>query len=79
MCQATVYLDGEVIMRDVLMVEPVPEGVRLTALFEPVQIVPAAIRRIDLIKHRVILESLQEGEKSFERIGEAAGVDPELD
>jgi predicted RNA-binding protein len=79
MCQATVYLNGAVIMRDVLMVEPVPEGVRLTALFEPVQVVPAAIRRIDLIKHRVILESLQEGEKSFERIGETAGADPTLD
>ncbi|MEJ2303857.1 MAG: GNAT family N-acetyltransferase [Anaerolineales bacterium] len=47
MCQATVYLNGEVIMRDVLMVEPVQEGVRLTALFEPVQVVPAAIRRIE--------------------------------
>jgi len=44
MCQATVYLNGEVIMRDVLMVEPIPEGVRLIALFEPVQVVPAAIR-----------------------------------
>jgi predicted RNA-binding protein len=67
MCQATVYLNDEVIMRDVLMVEPVPEGVRLTALFEPVQVVPAAIRRIDLIKHRVILESFEEGKKRHER------------
>ena len=60
MCQATVYLDDKVIMRDVMMVEPVPQGVRLTALFEPVQVVPAAIRRIDLMKHRIILESLNE-------------------
>lgn len=79
MCQATVYLNGEVIMRDVLMVELVPEGVRLIALFEPVQVVPAAIRQIDLIKHRVILESLEEGEKSDERSGETAGADPALD
>lgn len=79
MCQATVYLNGEVIMRDVLMVEPIQEGVRLTALFEPVQVVPAAIRRIDLIKHRVILESLQEGEKSHERSGETARANPALD
>lgn len=70
MCQATVYLNGEVIMRDVWMVEPLPEGVRLIALFEPVQVVPAAIRQIDLIKHRVILESLQESEKGRERRGE---------
>jgi predicted RNA-binding protein len=66
MCQATVYLNGEVIMRDVSMVEPVPEGVRLIALFEPVQIISAAIRQIDLIKHRVILESLQESEQGHE-------------
>ncbi len=50
MCQANVYLNGEVIMQDVLMVEPVPEGVRLIALFEPVRVVPAVIRQIDLIK-----------------------------
>jgi predicted RNA-binding protein len=72
MCQATVYLNGKVIMKDVLMVEPVAEGVRLMALFEPVQVVPAVIRQIDLIKHRVILESLQEGEDKRERMGEAA-------
>jgi predicted RNA-binding protein len=73
MCQATVFLNGEVIMRDVLMVEPIPEGVRLIALFEPVRVVPAAIRQIDLIKHRVILESLQESDESRERSGETVG------
>jgi predicted RNA-binding protein len=76
MCQATVYLNGEVIMRDVLMVEPIPEGVRLIALFEPVQVVPAAIRQIDLIKHRVILESFQESDEGLERSGETAGGEP---
>ena len=29
MCQANVYLNDEVIMRDVMIVEPVPEGIRL--------------------------------------------------
>jgi hypothetical protein len=58
------------------MVEPVPEGVRLIALFEPVRVVPAAIRQIDLIKHKVILESRQESEVSRERIGEIAGAEP---
>lgn len=67
MCQATVYLNGEVIMRDVLMVEPIPEGVRLIALFEPVQVAPATIRYIDFITHQVILESLKESEQSGER------------
>jgi predicted RNA-binding protein len=79
MCQATVYLEDKVIMRDVMLVEPVPEGIRLIALFDPVQVVPAAIRQIDLIKHRVILESLQEGERSYERSGKTTSADPALD
>lgn len=60
MCQAIVYLNDEEIMRDVVRVEPLPEGVRLTAFFEPPRVVPAAIREIDLLKHRVVLEPLQE-------------------
>lgn len=60
MCQAIVYLDEKEIMRDVVRVEPLPEGVRLTALFEPPRIVPAAIREIDMLKHRVLLEPLSE-------------------
>ncbi|MBN1668510.1 MAG: CooT family nickel-binding protein [Anaerolineales bacterium] len=44
MCQATVYLDGEKIMEDVLFIEPVAEGVRLVKMFEPVRLVPARIR-----------------------------------
>lgn len=75
MCQATVYLDGEVLMQDVLMVEPLPEGIRLIALFEPVQVVPAVIRQIDLIKHKVILESLRESEAGSEQSGRAVGAE----
>jgi predicted RNA-binding protein len=56
MCQAIVCLGGEEIMREVVRVEPLPEGVRLTAFFEPPRVVPAIIREIDLLKHRVILE-----------------------
>jgi len=62
MCQATVYLDGEKIMEDVMLVEPVVEGVRLVKLFEPMRVVPAMIRKIDLMKHQVILESVAESE-----------------
>ena len=58
MCQARVYLDGEESMKDVLLVEPVPEGIRLVTFFEAPRVVPAIIRKIDLIKHKVILESL---------------------
>lgn len=63
MCQSTVYLDGQEIMRDVVRVEQTPEGVRLSTFFEPDRVVPATIREIDLLKHRVILESLPEDRK----------------
>jgi predicted RNA-binding protein len=58
-CQAVVFLSDEEIMREVVRVEPLLEGVRLTTLFEPPRIVPALIREIDLLKHRVILEPLR--------------------
>ncbi len=60
MCQAVVYLDDQEIMRDVLRVEVLPEGVRLTTFFEAPRLVRAAIREIDLLKHRVLLEPLAE-------------------
>lgn len=66
MCQAAVYLDGKEIMKDVLLVEPTPEGIRLVTFFETPRIVPATIQKIDLIKHKVILESLKEFEGSHE-------------
>ena len=78
MCQATVYLDDKEIMRDVMLVEPLPDGVRLVALFEPVQIIPATILRIDLIKHRVLLVPMK-GIESNERNREAEGADSPLD
>jgi predicted RNA-binding protein len=77
MCQATVYLDDKEIMKDVLLVEPLPEGIRLVALFEPVQVIPAAIRQIDLIKHRIFLVS-QKGIEILERTPEAEGADSTL-
>jgi predicted RNA-binding protein len=76
MCQATVYLNDEVIMRDVMIVEPIPEGIRLIALFEPVQVVPATIRQIDLIKHRVILEPLQNIQVKGGQSGESETGEP---
>ena len=63
MCQATVYLDGKEIMQDVLFVEPTPDGVRLMALFEPVQEVSAKICKIDLMKNQILLERIVEKEK----------------
>jgi len=62
MCQATVYLVGdgqqeEEIMRDVILLEPVANGVRLASFFEEPQIVQARIQRIDFLKHTVTLLS----------------------
>ena len=79
MCQATVYLDDKEIMKDVMLVQPVPEGILLATLFEPPLIVPAVIRKIDLLKHRVILESLEKAKDDHERTREAEGVDTPLD
>lgn len=57
MCQATVYLDGKEIMRDVISVELRPDGVELATFFEEPCLIPARIQKIDLIKHRILLES----------------------
>lgn len=62
MCQAVVYLDGQKIMEDVMIVEPTAEGVRLVKLFEPMQLIRAHIQRIDLMKHQVLLETTPESE-----------------
>ena len=66
MCQVAVYLDEEKIMDSVMFVEPVPEGVRLTKLFEQPLVVPAAIRRIDLMKNKLFLEKIEHGEVQHE-------------
>ncbi len=60
MCQAVVYLNETEIMRDVVRIEPLPDGVRLTAFLEPPRVVAAAIREIDFLKHRVMLDPLPE-------------------
>ena len=63
MCQAAVYLDGEKIMEDVLVVEPVTDGIQLVKLFEPIQLVKATIQKIDLMKHKIYLETSKKMEK----------------
>jgi predicted RNA-binding protein len=66
MCQATVYLDGKKIMEDVLVVEPIEDGIQLVKLFEPIQLVQASIRKIDLMKHKIFLETAEESGKDNE-------------
>jgi predicted RNA-binding protein len=65
MCQATVHLvqDGQEkeIMRDVVLLEPDEEGLRLQAFFEEPVVVKARVSRIDFLKHTVTLTPLEEG------------------
>ncbi len=68
MCQSTVYMktgDTEKeILRDVILVEPCKEGVRIQGFFEAPQTIPARIVTIDLLKHKILLEPLEEKETS---------------
>jgi predicted RNA-binding protein len=63
MCQATVYLakDGheEEIMRDVILLEPTEDGLRLQAFFEEPLTVKARVDRIDFLKHSVMLVTVE--------------------
>ena len=59
MCQIAVFLDEEKIMDSVMLVEPFPNGVRLFKLFEPPMEVTAVIRQVDLMKNKLILESIK--------------------
>ena len=65
MCQATVYLaqDGQEkeLMRDVVLLEPVEEGLRLQAFFEEPVTVQARVARIDFLKHTVTLVPVSDG------------------
>lgn len=67
MCQATVYLaqDGQEreIMRDVVLLEPVEEGLRLQAFFEEPVTAQARVERIDFLKHTVTLTPVSEGQE----------------
>ncbi len=62
MCQSAVYLleggEEKELKRDVIMVEPVEGGVMIQGFFESPSLVPARIKKIDLLKHRIILEPL---------------------
>jgi predicted RNA-binding protein len=55
---ATVYLDDTDLMNDALIVETVPEAVCLVAFSKPPRMVQAFIRRINLVKNYVVLESI---------------------
>jgi predicted RNA-binding protein len=79
MCQVAVYLDDEKIMDDVMLVEPVPEGIRLVKLFEPPRVIPAVIRQVDLMKNKVFLDTVEQGEHKDERDRQTESANPALD
>jgi predicted RNA-binding protein len=60
MCQAQVYLGDELIAEDVTGLEWGDGGVVLTKFFEEPMLVAGAVRRIDFLKHRVLLQRLEE-------------------
>lgn len=69
MCQVAVYLDEKKIMDSVMLVEPIPDGVRLVKLFEPPQVFQAVIRQVDLMKNKLFLESIKKS-SALEALGE---------
>jgi predicted RNA-binding protein len=64
MCQSTVYLKKgnieEEILRDAILVECCPKGVKIQGLFDAPKIVSARISIVDLLKNRIILEPQKE-------------------
>ena len=62
MCQATVYLDDERVMQDVIWLEPTEDGFSMRTFFgEPVT-VRGKLKGIDLLKHHVLLTSNERGQ-----------------
>jgi len=57
MCQATVYLDDERVMQDVIWLEPAEGGFTMRTFFGEPTTVKGKLQGIDLLKHRVLLVS----------------------
>ncbi len=66
MCQATVFMGDERVAQEVIRLDQVEGGVRLATFFEEPQLVPGRIQTIDFLKHRVILEPVEEREGEHE-------------
>lgn len=67
MCEATVYVvrDGqrEEVLKNVIRVESTNNGVVLTSLLNPPQIIQGDIREVDLLKHSVTLTAKRKGDE----------------
>jgi predicted RNA-binding protein len=59
MCQSTVYLrEGDKekeILRDAILVERCPDGIKVQGFFDSPQVIPASIESVDLLEHKIIL------------------------
>jgi predicted RNA-binding protein len=67
MCQATVYLDDERVMQDVIWLEPTEDGFKMRTFFGEPMTVKGKLTGIDLLKHRVLLtakEQVPQGDES---------------
>lgn len=60
MCQATVYLEEEVVAKEINCLEPVEGGVPVQSFFEEPHVIPGVVKAIDFLKHRVLLEPIAE-------------------
>ena len=62
MCQSSVFIleDGEEkeLKKDVILVEPLDDGVKIQGFFESPETIKARIKTIDLLKHKIILEPI---------------------
>ncbi|MBE9565987.1 MAG: CooT family nickel-binding protein [Proteobacteria bacterium] len=62
MCESKVYLAmeeaEELVMEDVTSIRPEGQGYRLVSLFGEDKLVRGRIREINLLKHRVVFESV---------------------
>ena len=67
MCQATVFFEDQEIARDVIWLELVEDGVQLATFFDKPQLVRGRVSHIDFLKHRVLLEPLEEEEDGGNR------------
>ena len=67
MCQATVYLDEQKIMEDVIWLEPTADGFLLRTFFGEPKEVKGRIEGIDLLKHRVLLSSKDQPQKGSDQ------------
>jgi predicted RNA-binding protein len=66
MCQATVYLDDERVMQDVIWLEPTEDGFTMRTFFGEPMTVKGKLKGIDLLKHRVLLTSKERGPQGDE-------------